>query len=193
MRWQGRIARQTIHYIEILAPQLSIEKYVYKSINLLEDSRNNKMQAQSKLGCYINTLLIFIWTIFLHDLMVCLQLLIHLYKLVFSYQNHVFITADIDWIHHFWKPLWLSCSRWRRSSLQFWIFSSSKNQEIGIFESAWKFEDMDLGDFYQFDDPIYSVALDMIISMPRTIYLEVPCCPCLSLTKFSQVTLILRN
>ena len=31
-------------------------------------------------------------------------------------------------------------------------FQSTKSQEIGFFESCWDFNEIDLGDFYQYDD-----------------------------------------
>ena len=43
------------------------------------------------------------------------------------------------------------------------LFTSTKSQEIGIFETCWDYSNINLGDFYQYDDPIFTPVLDMLI------------------------------
>ena len=88
----------------------------------------------------------------------------------------IFMTADSEWDPSIYDNYHDIC---QQNDLpedsESDTFQSLKSQEIGIFETYWEYNELDLGDFYQYDDPIFIPALDMPIFMHKTNLIAVPC------------------
>ena len=70
----------------------------------------------------------------------------------------VFMTADTEWDPSIYDNYHDICQQDDlEEGSENEIFQSTNSQEIGIFETCWENSKLDLGDFYQYDDPnIYS-------------------------------------
>ena len=70
----------------------------------------------------------------------------------------VFMTADTEWDPSIYDNYHDICQQEDlEEDSESDTFQSHKSQEIRIFETCWDYNELDLGDFYQYDDPnIYS-------------------------------------